>query len=107
MIPVGGRAVRVRYVEALPRGDRGAAGENEITVSKSACTSGRMVFETIYHELQHVAFRQTGHSLAMTEDAEEALVYALEHSLAPLFVFSPAAGIKYRDVSFPWEEDAV
>ena len=106
-IPVGGRDVKIVYVSKLEEGDRGAAclDTGRIFVSKSAPAAEREIFETIFHELIHVALHRTGHAEALDERQEEAIVYALEAMLAPLFVLGPVPGMRWRKVRFDFEEE--
>lgn len=105
-VMVGGKKVRVEYVDALPDGDSGriVLEDRLISISKSCHANEAAVFTTLFHELTHYAFAITGHSAEWTDAHEEPLVYALENMLADLFVFSPNAPIKYRDVEWPDED---
>lgn len=110
--PIGDRWIKVKYLASLAGKDGvDVYGETLvddllIKISKSANRNQQDLMDTLYHELQHVAFQMTGHAQTMKEEQEEALAYALQYQLARLFVFNPAAGIKFREVEFPtWGDD--
>ena len=103
---VGGKAVRAVYLDAMDGdiyGDVSVDGRL-IRINKARHKDEKAVFTTLFHELCHFAFGVTGHSAEWTDAQEEPLVYALENMLANLFVFSPAAPIKWRDVAWPDED---
>lgn len=108
-VPVGGRQVRVVYVEVIFDEKGGLlCGEAYpdralIRICKHAHKDARAVFRTLYHELCHISLGITGHNQGLQENQEEPIVYGLENMMADLFVFSPKAGIKYREVEFPFE----
>jgi hypothetical protein len=109
-IPVGDRVIKVKYVSNLVDEDgHHLYGETEvdfllIRVSKFMCKNAQDVMDTIFHELGHVMFQMTGHAETLGEGQEEAIVRGFQYMLARLFIFSPVAGIKYRAISFPWDE---
>ena len=106
-IMVGGQAIKIEYKEAL-KGDDGEAlsgeclvGEPTIRLSKAKHANERAVFHTLFHELIHKALERTGHSVLWKDEQEEPLVYALENMLAELFVFSPEAPVKWKELDWP------
>jgi hypothetical protein len=109
--PIGDRWIKVKYYMSLAGKDEvDVYGETLvddllIKISKTANKNEQDIFDTLYHELKHVAFQMTGHAQTMKEEQEEALAYALQYTLARLFVFNPKAGIKFRAIDFPWDED--
>lgn len=110
MVPIGGRNVRIEYLEQVidddgvtPLSGATLGDPVYIQISKTANTSAESVKSTIYHEMVHVAFQLTGHHEILTEQQEEAIVVALESMLSPVLAFQTKAGIKYREVEFPWE----
>lgn len=110
-IPVGDRVIKVKYVKSLQDAEgHWCYGETEvdsllIRISKTMCRNEQDVMDTLFHELGHVTFQLTGHGQTLSEGQEEAIVYALQYTLARLFVFNPAAGIKYRSIDFGWDEE--
>jgi hypothetical protein len=106
-IPMGGKRVRISYKASLPGGEYGLCvpATFRVTVSKAACESPEDVFSTVFHELKHIALYMTGQSENLKLGQEEGIVTGMEQMLAPLFMFNPAADIKWREIQFPWEEE--
>ncbi len=109
--PINDRIIKVRYVDSLidKNGDH-LFGETivddlVIRISKTMCKNMQDVFDTIFHELDHVTFQLTGISHVLGEELEEAVAHARQYTVSKLFVFSPNAGIRYRSIDFPWDAD--
>ncbi len=109
--PINDRWIKVRYVDSLvDKEGNHLYGETIvddliIRVSKTMCKSAQDIFETVFHELDHVAFQLSGLAHVLGEEKEEAVAHARQYTLAKLFVFSPNAGIRYRLIEFPWGEE--
>ncbi len=112
-IPIGGRNVPVEYLEQVLDDDGvtpltgatlGDPTRIQISMTENRCPEA--VKATLLHEMVHVAFELTGHHELLTENQEEALVVALESMLAPVLAFQSKAGIKYRELEFPFEDEA-
>jgi hypothetical protein len=101
-VTVGGKKVRIQYVETLPDDCSGEleVGAATVRISKSRHANEREVFTTLFHELIHFALERTGHSAVWTDAQEEPLVYALENMLAELFWFRSDGAVKYREVEW-------
>ena len=109
-IPIGGRNVRVEYLEQVfdddgitPLSGATVGDPVYIQISMTENKSPDAIKATLYHEMCHVAFELTGHHELLTEQQEEAIVVALESMLSPVLAFQTKVGIKYREVEFPWE----
>ncbi len=102
-ITVGGKKVRIEYFESLPEGNAGevVCVDSRIKIAKDRHVDEKAVLSTIFHELTHFAFHVTGHSATWSDATEEPLVYALENMLSSLYVFSPDAPVKWREVEWP------
>lgn len=103
-IPVAGKLITIEYLLDLPEGIAGdtSSGSCRIRISKSRNKTEREVFDTLFHELLHVALDITGHSVEWTAAKEEPIVYALENALASLFTFNKHAAIRWREID--WDE---
>lgn len=101
-VTVGGKKVKIQYVDALEGNCSGEleVGSGLVRISKSRHEDEKAVFTTLFHELIHFAFEVTGHSAEWTDQQEEPLVYALENMLAELFWFRQGAAIKYKEVEW-------
>jgi hypothetical protein len=107
LIPIGAHVkLPIRYVEQLEANVFGDFCPESLVVrvSKSRHTSSDQLFTTIWHELAHAALWISGWGKALTDEQEEAVVTALEFSIAPYMVFSSKApGVRWREIQFPWE----
>jgi hypothetical protein len=101
-IMVGGRKIQIKYVESLEGNHSGEmeVGGALIRISKARHPKIDDVFTTLFHELIHVAFDITGHSVEWPDKKEEPLVYALENMLAGLFSFRAGPHIKYKEIDW-------
>lgn len=109
--PIGGRQISIKYKEQIePDKDGGAvfadvdAMRRTINVSKAEHKTAREIFESIFHEMLHYSLRSSGLATIIGPKVEEAIVECLEERIAPLVCFHPDAGIKYREIEFPWDE---
>lgn len=107
LVPMGPSVkVPVRYVQRLEGDDFGEFCPEALTVrvSKTRAKSPHDVWTTVWHELAHAALWISGWGKALTPAQEEAVVTALEFSIAPFMLFNPTApGVRWREIAFPWE----
>lgn len=97
-VMVGGRKLRVEYVDSLEGGYGDLKmSDGLIRIAMDQHDTEEEVFSTLFHELTHYALWLTGHSEAWSDPIEEAVVTALENMLAGLFVFSKVAPVKWKD----------
>ena len=54
---------------------------SELSIKVDAELKGKMLFETLAHEMIHATLAISGVGFLLTNDIEEAIVRALEHSL--------------------------
>lgn len=117
LIPIAGMDIKIEYPDTMIDDDgvnelRGETVEGAclIRISKTKNRNAKEVRATLLHELFHSAIEQTGHSqwlLAVGENNEESLVYAMENSLASVLNINESnKKIKWKEVKFPWEKKA-
>lgn len=107
LVPMGPTAkVPVRYLMRLSGDDFGGFDPETLTIriSKTRCQTPEAVWATVWHEMAHASLWVSGWGSFLTPKTEEAVVTALEYSIAPFMLFNRAAkGVRWREVAFPFE----
>ena len=114
-IPIGGKPVKIEYVEqildddgATPIYGESIDGDLSIRISTSRPRDEGMVWQVIIHELCHVVFDFTGitNQLDTHKGLEESICTSLDNLLGPwLRLRQDIPGAKYKEVEFDFEED--
>lgn len=84
-ITILGYIFEIKYVDDMPDGQHGEMDADKKVIKINTNSQGEELHATLFHEATHAALFLTGWNERLGEQEEEALVRALEHSLAPLY----------------------